>query len=199
MKKIAYFLIALFFIVFVLCLAYYFFVVKRGVDFLPEKENNIVMQKDSITHKKMVDFSKTNQDFSFLAEIPEDFELEYIPQLRAINIYNPHLNRESMREKSQIYISFFKASKFLTLSTVEITRQDKITIKDHEAVVYEITKKNGVPNFPGQPNWRNFQHIAIDVRLNKDNPSYFYSFAQDPNFSQTVFEEFINSIVFTDK
>src|SRR3990167_327819 len=111
---------------------------------------------------KLLDFSQINSDFLFSAEIPKEFEVEYIPQLKAINIYNPSLGGGANIEKSQVYISFFKASKFLTLNTVNITRQDKITIKGREAILYEITKKVRIPNFTGQPNWRNFKHQALD-------------------------------------
>ena len=73
----------------------------------------------------LVDFSKINPEFLFSAEIPKEFEVEYISQLKAVNIYNPVLSRKNNIENSQLYISFFKASKFLTLHTVNITKQDK--------------------------------------------------------------------------
>src|SRR3989344_6153278 len=145
---------------------------------------------------KLVDFSKINSEFLFSAEIPKEFEVEYIPQLKAINIYNPSLGGQTNIEKSQVYISFFQASKFLTLSTVNITRQDKATVKEREAILYEITKKDGLPNFSGQPDWRNFKHHALDIRLTQDSPSYFYSFAYNPNLSQKVFDDFVNSLIF---
>ena len=106
------------------------------------------------------------------------------------------MDKKTNIEKSQVYISFFQASKFLTLSTVDITKQDKITIKGREAILYEITKKAGAPNFSGQPDWRNFKHHALDIRHSNDNPSYFYSFAQNPNLSQKILDDFINSLVF---
>jgi len=145
---------------------------------------------------KLIDFSQINSEFLFSAEIPKEFEVEYIPQLKAINIYNPSLGGQTNIEKSQVYISFFQASKFLTLSTVNITRQDKATVKEREAILYEITKKDGLPNFSGQPDWRNFKHHALDIRLTQDSPSYFYSFAYNPNLSQKVFDDFVNSLIF---
>src|SRR3990167_4593270 len=96
---------------------------------------------------KLVDFFEINPEFLFLAEIPKEFEAEYVPQLKAINIYNPLLQGNNNIEKSQVYISFFKASKFLTLNTVNITKQEKTIIHGKEAILYEITKKDGVPNF----------------------------------------------------
>ncbi len=147
---------------------------------------------------KLVDFSQINSEFLFSAEIPKELEVEYIPQLKAINIYNPSLTSQTSIEKSQLYISFFKANRFLTLNTVDITKQDKITIKEREAILYEITKKDGIPNFYGQPMWRNTKHEALDIRLTQTNPSYFYSFAQNPNLSQKIFDDVINSLIFID-
>lgn len=147
-------------------------------------------------YEKLVDFSNSNPEFLFSAKIPKEFEVEYIPQLKAINIYSPFFQGESNIEKSQLYISLFRASKFLTLNTVRITRQDKMTIQGHEAILYEITKREEVPNFLGQPHWRNIAHQAIDVRLNQDSPSYFYSFAKNPTLSQKIFDDFINSLIF---
>ncbi|MBI2049914.1 MAG: hypothetical protein HYT35_00440 [Candidatus Staskawiczbacteria bacterium] len=145
---------------------------------------------------KLVDFYKVNPEFLFSAEIPKEFEVEYISKLKAINIYSANLPGENNIEKSQVYISFFKASKFLTLGTVEITQQDKITVKERQAILYEITKKDEASNFSGQPNWRNFKHKALDIRLTENSPSYFYSFAYNPNLSEEIFNNIIGSLVF---
>ncbi|MDO8660008.1 MAG: hypothetical protein Q7K54_05430 [Candidatus Parcubacteria bacterium] len=145
---------------------------------------------------KLVDFSKINSEFLFLVKIPNEFETKYIPELKAINIYSPSSDGQTNIEKSQVYISFFKASKFLTLNTVDITRQDKMTIKGREAILYEITKKVRIPNFAGQPNWRNFKHQALDIRLTQDNPSYFYSFAFAPDLEEKIFNNIMDSLIF---
>ncbi len=54
---------------------------------------------------KLVDFSQINLEFLFSAEIPKELEVEYIPQLKAINIYNPFLISQTNIEKSQLYIT----------------------------------------------------------------------------------------------
>jgi len=167
-----------------------------------------VMERSGVnemnTSLKLIDFSKINSEFLFSAEIPKEFEAEYVPQLRAINIYNPNLSEKNKIEKSQIYITFFKADGFLTLNTVEITQSNAAPIKGHEAILYEITKKPEVPNFSGQPSWRNFKHKAIDIRFSKNNPGPFYSFAYNTNLgtgssqasAEKIFNDFINSLVF---
>lgn len=145
---------------------------------------------------KSIDFSKVNPEFLFSVSIPKEFEVEYIPKLKAMNIYNPKLTGGKNIDKSEIYITHFKADRFLTLNTVEITKQDKIILNGQDAVLYEITKKPEVPNFSGQPNWRNFKHKAIDIRFDSANPTYFYSFAYNPNLSAKIIGDFINSLFF---
>jgi len=145
---------------------------------------------------KLTDFSKINPEFLFSAKIPKEFEAEYIPKSRAINIFNPSLAGNSNIEKSQIYISFFKAGRFLTLSAVNIDRRDKMIVKEKEAVLYEITKKETAPDFSGQPFWRNQKHKALDIRLTQDNPSYFYSLAYNPDLPEEIIDGIIASLVF---
>ena len=168
---------------------------------LPKREKSPILQNNIETNTiestvTLVDFSKINPEFLFSAEIPNEFEAEYMPNIRAINVYDPNISGKSNIEKSQVYITFFKAGKFLTLRTVEITQQDKVSIKGKDAILYEITKKDGVPSFSGQPVWRNFKHKAIDIRYSKDSPSYFYSFAQNPSLPQKVFDDIMNSFIF---
>lgn len=176
-------------------LAGYFFFVQKQTDPTVLKEE-ISKEEGKIPSLHPVDFSILNPVFRFSGQIPSVFEVEYIPQLKAFSIYDSRLPAESIREKSQIYISSFEANRFLTLSTVEITQQDETLIHGHDAVLYEITKKPGVPDFPGQPSWRNSKHKALDVRLEKSNPSVFYSFAYNPELSQALFDQFINSLEF---
>ena len=145
---------------------------------------------------KSVDFSTTNSEFLFSAEIPNSFQVEYLPNVRAINIYNPNATGASNLDKSQLYLSFFKANTFLTLSTVTITRRDATTLNGHSAVLYEITKKEQVPAFAGQPSWRNSTHLALDVRATSNNPAYFYSFAYHPLLPERTFNNIVNSIDF---
>ncbi len=176
-------------------LAGYFFFVQRnaGQTILKEEINK---EESQIPSLKLVDFSKVNSTFRFSGKIPVEFEVEYIPQLRALSIYDPSLPGENVREKSQIYISSFGADRFLTLSTVDITQQDETLLNGRDAVLYEITKKAGVPDFTQQPSWRNSKHKALDVRFTESNPSVFYSFAYDPELLQALFDQFIYSLKF---
>lgn len=153
------------------------------------------VQKGNLSVKS-IDFSKINSEFLFSAEVNNEFEAEYISQLRAINVYNPGLPDGNNMEKSQIYITFFRANRFLTLDSVEITQREPMVVKGREAILYEITKKSSIPDFLGQPSWRNLKHKALDVRFTKTNPSYFYAFAYNPDLPENVFNDFINSLAF---
>jgi len=155
-------------------------------------------KSEEVIDLKLIDFSKFNSSFQFSGAIPRDFDIEYIPQLKAISIYDSTLPGESIREKSQIYITYFEADRFLTLSTVDILQREEISVKGHDAIFYEIAKKPGVADFPQQPSWRNRQHKALDIRLTKSSPSLFYPLAYNPDLSEEIFNNFIDSLEFYD-
>ena len=166
------------------------------------KENTVLENTDN--RGAQTDFSKMNAEFLFSANIPPGFAAEYIPALKAINIYDPSLPGENNMEKSQIYITYFKANNFLTLNTVDILRRYEVTVKGRAAVAYEIAKKPNVANFAGQPGWRNAKHNALDIRYSNENPSHFYPFAYNPALTvpssnaspEKIFSEFIDSLIF---
>ncbi len=143
-----------------------------------------------------VDFSEYNPVYRFSAELPAGFMIEYVPEIESNNIYNPNAAGESAREQSQIFIRYFEANTFLTLSTVNILEREEIEINGHDAVWYEIQKKPGVPDFPHQPSWRNELHELTDIRYREQSPSLFYVFSHNPVFPEERFEEFLRSIVF---
>lgn len=183
-------------LVVVLALLSYFFFAQKSIEPSISKEKMALEKKNQFPPLKLVDFSKLNSLFRFSGQIPSEFEVEYIPQLKAMSIYNSHAAGDSNREKSQLYISSFEANRFLTLSTVEITQRDETNVQGHDAVLYEITKKTEVPDFPNQPSWRNFKHKALDIRFTQNNPSVFYSFAYNPAFLERRFKDFIGSLIF---
>lgn len=145
---------------------------------------------------KAVDFSAVNSELYFSGTIPGRWQIEYIPQTRGINIYDPSLPGEKNIDKSQIYISFFKANKFLTLSTVTITHREEMVVQGRQAILYEITKKPGVSSFARQPAWRSQKHMALDVKLDDHVPTYYYSFAYNPTLAKEEFTNFIQSLTF---
>lgn len=145
---------------------------------------------------RRIDFSEYNPVFRFSAALPENTDVEYVPEIDAINIYGPVMAAASPRALSQIFIRYFSANDFLTLSTVDILKRESTSVKGHDAVRYEIKKKEGVPPFPNQPSWRNGEHQLIDIRFAKTNPSEFYVFAYNPNFAPNEFEKFVESIRF---
>lgn len=145
--------------------------------------------------QQTVDFSTLQSIYALTGALPSTWKVEYIKTIEAINIFNPNLPGTTL-EQSQIFIRYFSANKFLTLSTVNILQREELTILGHSAVKYEIKKKDGVANFANQPIWRNQQHIVVDIRSTDNNPTTFYVFAKNPNLPEETFNTFLNSLQF---
>lgn len=135
--------------------------------------------------------------FSFTASIPAGWQAEAVPAIEAINIFNSAIPGGTNLEKSQIFIRHFSANTFLTLSTVTIHAQTASTINGHSAVIYDIEKKPGVAAFASQPLWRNARHLVTDIRKTESGPSVFYVIAKNPELSQAVYDQFIQTLQFT--
>ncbi len=159
-------------------------------------ENVDIEEKKEDIEFKEENFSTYSQTYKFSGEIPTEFQVEYIPNIESINIYDPKDSHDSNIDKSKIFIRYFRASDFLTLNTVDILKREKTRVGENEAVRYEIEKKPGVADFPSQPFWRNDKHKLIDIRLNSQSPTFFYVFSRSPELSEETFNQFINSLVF---
>lgn len=130
--------------------------------------------------------------------IPAGWEVEYVPSLQALNLYTRRGNGTA-RERSQVFIRYFDASDFLTLSTVTIhsTEELHIGMEGTGAYVarrYDIEKKFGVPDFVDQPSWRNMRHIVTDFR-DKEGKTRYYIFAANPELDPSIYEGVLKSIV----
>lgn len=134
--------------------------------------------------------------FDFTAAIPKNWRVEYVSSSTAINIYDPKALGSTSLEKSQIFIKYFTASNFQTLSTVDIKSQTTTTINDRPAVIYVIEKKSGIKDFVGQPSWRNKEHRVTDIRSTDESPTTFYVFAKSPDINDEVFVSFLNTVKF---
>ncbi|MBI2607530.1 MAG: M23 family metallopeptidase [Candidatus Doudnabacteria bacterium] len=142
-----------------------------------------------------MEFAGFNPKFRFSAEISEDLAVEYVPEIESLNLYEKDGDGD-LRERSRIFIRYFEASQFLTLTTVDILQRNETEIHGHAAVEYEIRKKPGVANFPSQPSWRNEQHKLTDIRFSQNSPTTFYVFAHNPEYSENEFENFLDSLAF---
>ncbi|MBI4836391.1 MAG: M23 family metallopeptidase [Candidatus Abawacabacteria bacterium] len=133
-------------------------------------------------------------DFKLNFTIPAEWEVEYIPSLKALNLYTMH-GAGSARERSQIFIRFFDAARFLTLTTVNVLQTKDLTVgkNNYLAKQYEIEKKAGVNNFPEQPTWRNQKHIVTDFR-DKDGQTRYYVVAKSPTLSDSIYQELLASM-----
>ncbi len=172
---------------------------KRGeaVDFtMPEISDSARVANDGVEQFQTVHFSTFDSSFRFSGDVPSDWHVEYIPELTAINVFNPSLEASDTLERSQFFIRQFQANDFLTLSTVTIHAAIPIVVNGHAGVQYDIEKKPSVADFPGQPAWRSERHTVVDIRFAETNPSLFYVFGYSPDVDESIFEKFINSLEF---
>lgn len=128
--------------------------------------------------------------------IPQEWQVEYIPEALAINFYDPSADGSSSLEQSQIFVKYFEASRFLTLSTVTIHSQENLTINERSTVRYDIQKKSGVANFANQPTWRSSRHYVTDIKSSDASPTLFYVFGQNPDLDDVTFFDVLDSVGF---
>ncbi len=131
--------------------------------------------------------------FDISLELPPDLKVKEAPG-ESVNIYSPAAPGKTALEQSQIFIRSFRASTFLTLTTVNVFSRNEKTIAGRPAITYDIEKKSGVANFSGQPSWRNQRHDVTDIRREDANPSVFYVFARNPALDVNTFEHILSSI-----
>ncbi len=126
--------------------------------------------------------------------IPGDWDVEYIPSIDSLNLYTVS-GTGSARERSQIFIRYFDANRFLTLSTVDVLSTAQLTVgqKNYDAQRYEIEKKESVADFADQPSWRNEKHTVTDFRV-QDGFSRFFVIAANPELETAVYEQILASI-----
>jgi hypothetical protein len=146
--------------------------------------------------EQRLDFATVAPAFRFSAALPSGWEVEYVPELGAVNLFDPAAAGASPREQSQVFLRQFTADRFLTLATVDVLAREEVTLGGHAAVRYEIEKKPTVPPFAAQPAWRNQRHEVVDVRLATTNPSLFYVFARHPSLASDVFVQLLASLQF---
>lgn len=150
-----------------------------------------------VTTFSTLDLPDRDPAFEFTAAIPTAWAAEYVPGSQAINVYDPRGERSTSLENSKIFIRYFTATTFQTLTTVDILERTTSTIADRPAVTYVIRKKSAAADFPSQPAWRNGEHRVTDIRSTDDNPTTFYVFAKAPDVSDETFDAFLASLKFT--
>ncbi len=126
--------------------------------------------------------------------IPEGMEVEYVPSIQALNIFTFE-GEGTARERSQMFIRYFDASDFQTLSTVTVHSTEDVTVaKKYEARQYDIEKRSTVADFADQPAWRNERHIVTDVRA-KEGLTRYYVIAANPALDKKIYEAVLDSLV----
>lgn len=140
-----------------------------------------------------VDLPDRDPRFSFSTHLPSGWVAEYVPGSRAIIFLDPQAGGTSNLEKTRVFVTYFEATTFQTLTTVEVKSRSELSINERPAVQYVIAKKSGVADFTAQPDWRNRQHQVTDIRTTSDSPTIFYAFAQAPDLPEEIFSDILRS------
>jgi len=154
-------------------------------------ENDIVQTDEWI---RVSEFGEVTPFDELSFEIPDEWRFEYVPSTQALNLYDTN-NDGSTLERSQIFIRYFDARSFLTLSTVTIHDTEDLTVgrEDYVARRYDIEKKKGVPNFSDQPSWRSVRHIVTDFRA-EDGFTRYYVVASRPDLDPAIYTRVLESM-----
>jgi hypothetical protein len=133
-------------------------------------------------------------NFKLQFTIPADWEVEYIPARKALNLFSLR-GEGTARDRSQMYISFFDAKQFLTLTTVNVlsTQDLKVGKEAYTGKRYEIEKKANVASFDEQPGWRNSKHFVTDLR-GQEGQTRYYALAKNPRLDEIIYQQVLASI-----
>lgn len=136
-------------------------------------------------------------DFNLSFKYPAGWRIEYVPQINALNLFTL-AGAGAARERSQIFLRWFDANDFLTLSTVDILDQQEGETAGRRSITYTIKKRASEADFVDQPAWRNGEHRVTDIKSGSGF-TRFYVVAQNPQLSNEEFQQFLNSIQFSDR
>lgn len=154
--------------------------------------NGVAMNEQSRSFESNRDLG--GDQFALQFTIPKGFEVEYIPSIKALNLFTL-AGTGTARDRSQILIRNFDAKDFLTLSTVTIHNKEdlKIGTEKYTARRYDIEKKTGIADFADQPFWRNKRHIVTDFR-EKEGFTRYYVVAANPKLDVQIYESVLASM-----
>lgn len=126
--------------------------------------------------------------------IPEGWEVEYIPSIKALNLFSIS-GSGTARDRSQILIRYFDAANFLTLPTVTVYKTTDLEIgkRNYSARRYDIEKKPGIADFAEQPAWRNIRHLVTDFR-GQDGFGRYYVVAANPRLDMDSYASLLASM-----
>lgn len=163
----------------------------------PEKEIKSIEERkpvESLPRMYNPEEDLGGDEFSLEFLIPEDWEVEYDDATRSLYVFTLR-GEGAARERSQVLITYFDASRFLTLSVVTIHEVLDLEVGqgNYTAKRYDIEKRPGVTAFVGQPSWRNERHIAVDFR-DKEGYTRYYSIAKNPQSDEQTFQRVVASI-----
>ncbi len=163
---------------------------------LPAQDLTTTSQVTATTFKtiRARDIAEIPAEHRYSVEVPQDWQVEVVKEISALNLYDPNEAGSNNLEKSQVFIRYFSANSFLTLNTVTILERMELTISERQSVQYTIEKKPEIAPFPHQPTWRNTKHVVTDIRSSERNPAIFYVIAQRPGLREEIYTHLLNSI-----
>ncbi len=158
------------------------------------RDHGVVLDSSGFVSSDALTEPSGRKFFPLSFDLRSDWDIEYIPSLKAWNVYTI-FGSGSARDRSQIFIRYFDADKFLTLNTVDIfSMKESMVGQSYEAKQYDIQKKSHVPNFSDQPLWRNERHTVTDFR-DKQGFTRYFVVAKNPNLDDAAYQKFLESIV----
>jgi len=136
--------------------------------------------------------------FKLSFKIPEGMNVEFIPEIEALNIYSEEGEGTTL-DRSQIFVRYFDANRFLTLQTVQIYSTLDLTVgaESYVARRYDVEKLPGITNFPSQPDWRNERHVVTDFR-GEEGFTRYYVVAGSPELDMAIYESVLQSMAVSD-
>lgn len=155
-----------------------------------------VVSATTMKRVALKDVADADPHFRLSVEIPDSWQLVAVPEIEAVAIYDPAAAGDTPLEQAQVFLRYFEADRFLTLTTVDVLERTELTVGERAAVRYRIKKKSGVANFPNQPSWRNGEHEVTDIRESAANPSVFFVIARNPALSVETFNQILSSLQF---
>jgi hypothetical protein len=143
-----------------------------------------------------IDFYQLKKEYVFSGDISSSWEVEYIKDADAINIFNPQAEQEKNIDKSLIFVRSFVADDFSDPDHFDILNKEEKNLSNHKSILYEVEKKDDVDDFKNQPQWKNDKHKILLVRFWKKEPSIFFEISYSSELSDESFDSFVNSLIF---
>lgn len=140
------------------------------------------------------------EDFGLYFKIPAGWEVEYVPGLRALNIFSL-AGDGSARERSGILITFQDQVNFGLPYAFEVLQSKDASILgvDVEAKNYNVDLRRGYFLSSAEPAWRRAGHVITQIRRGDGGSERYYNIAVSPNLDLALYSKLLQSIEIIEK